>query len=353
MGKVAEAKVIPASAIEDLPPPPIRTDADPYRSEFDFDSPDDYRSPYSKESGDRRKGSTATSGKFGDRFFDLFSADKAETRFFSDHGFDHFATPISNPFLFEDPRALTELRPLFIYQQIPGSERLFQGGNFFFLGGRASLALTERFSFTLNKFGSISSNPGGASLLDSKFSFAEVWLGPKYTFYRDLPGKTAMAGGVIFQIPTGASETFQDTGKLSVVPYYSIARTLAPFRIGDLNAIATTGYAFSTDNARSEYFYLSGHLDLDLFNRQRYYPILEFNYFQYTRNGNNINSGSEGLDLINFGAQAKGSGTVTGAIGGRFKITEAAQIGATFELPLIGQKDVFDYRFTVDLILRY
>ena len=36
--------------------------------------------------------------------------------FQSDHCFDYFASPVTNPFLFEDPRALTELKPLFIYQ---------------------------------------------------------------------------------------------------------------------------------------------------------------------------------------------------------------------------------------------
>ncbi len=61
----------------------------------------------------------------------------------------------------------------------------------------------------------------------------------------------------------------------------------------------------------------------------------------------------EGRDLINFGGQAKGTGLLTGAMGGRVKITENAQIGATFEIPFAGKRDVFRNRFTLDFILRY
>src|SRR5262249_25617678 len=40
--------------------------------------------------------------------------------FQSDHCFDQFISPVTNPFLFEDPRSLTEVRPIFMYQRIPG-----------------------------------------------------------------------------------------------------------------------------------------------------------------------------------------------------------------------------------------
>ena len=63
--------------------------------------------------------------------------------------------------------------------------------------------------------------------------------------------------------------------------------------------------------------------------------------------------GAEGRDLINFGGQAKGSGLLTAAFGGRVKITESAQIGTAIEFPIAGRKDLFSYRFTLDFILRY
>src|SRR4029079_18005852 len=38
----------------------------------------------------------------------------------SDHCFDRFISPISNPFFFEDPRSLTEARGIFIENSLPG-----------------------------------------------------------------------------------------------------------------------------------------------------------------------------------------------------------------------------------------
>ena len=61
----------------------------------------------------------------------------------------------------------------------------------------------------------------------------------------------------------------------------------------------------------------------------------------------------EGRDLINFGGQAKGNGLLTAAFGARFKISESAQFGGAFEFPLAGNRELFQYRFTVDFILRY
>jgi len=59
-----------------------------------------------------------------------------------------------------------------------------------------------------------------------------------------------------------------------------------------------------------------------------------------------------GRDLINFGGQGK-NGLLTGAFGARYKITESAQVGTAFEFPFAGRKDLFQYRFTLDFILRY
>lgn len=310
------------------------------------------RSGLSRERDDRR---TRSSEKFGDKLRDwLAPGGGRDSWLFSDHAFDQFASPISNPFLAEDPRALTEIRPIFLYQKIPGEQPNFQGGDAFFFGGRASLALSERISFTVNKLGATALNPSNKDYGDSEFGFAELWLGPKFTFYRDPQSCTVMAAGAIFQIPTGPEKIFQDTGNLSIVPYVSAGKTLTDLGDrGSLNGLFSTGYAFSTNDERSEYFYLSAHLDFDVRNNHRLYPVLELNYFQYAKDGSTQRVSGQGHDLFNFGSKSNSASLVTGAIGGRYKITEAAQIGGAFELPLFGNKDVFQYRFTMDVIFRY
>jgi hypothetical protein len=88
-----------------------------------------------------------------------FSGTTSRKLFESDHAFDNFASPTTNLFLFEDPRALTEVKPIFMYQTIPGSNDTLKGGNVNYLGGQARVAITERLSFVINKFGWISLNP--------------------------------------------------------------------------------------------------------------------------------------------------------------------------------------------------
>jgi hypothetical protein len=312
----------------------------------------DRRSSLGRERDEKR---TRSSEKFGDKLRDwLAPGGGRDSWLFSDHAFDQFATPISNPFLAEDPRSLTEVRPIFLYQNVPSPQPNFQGGNIFFFGGRASIALSERFSFTVNKLGGIAIGAKNKSFRDSEFGFSELWFGPKFTFYRDPQGGTLASAGAIFQLPSGPAKVFQDTGNYSIAPYVSVGKSLWEFReLGTFNGILNAGYAFAGNRERSEYFYATAHLDFDVRNNHRLYPVAELNWFQYVRNGTTQVVSGEGHDLFNFGSRSRGASLVTGAVGGRYKITEAAQIGAAFELPLFGNKDVFQYRFTMDVIFRY
>jgi hypothetical protein len=273
--------------------------------------------------------------------------------FRSDHAFDGFISPVTNPFLFEDPRSLTEVRPIFIYQKIPSGQLDFFGGNISYFGVQGRVAITERLSFIVHKFGGVWVNPGSGSPIEAQSGFSEIWFGPKFTFIRNEQSGSLLAGGLQFQVPT-SSGAFQNTGSLSIVPYATYGQNfLRDLSIGSLNAMVSTGYSFSTTSARSDYWYLSGHIDLDVANWHRIYPLFEMNYYLYTTDGDTRLIGTEGRDLINFGGQAQGQGLLTGAFGARFKITESAQVGGAFEFPFAGPKGLFQYRFTIDFILRY
>ena len=70
------------------------------------------------------------SEQLGDRVDDILGGkrggifDRDRGLFKSDCAFDNFVSPVTNPFLFEDPRSLTELRTTFIYQRIPGGQAM-------------------------------------------------------------------------------------------------------------------------------------------------------------------------------------------------------------------------------------
>lgn len=294
-----------------------------------------------------------TSGRFGDRLLGIFG--ERDEWFCSDHAFDGFISPVTNPFLFEDPRSLTEVRAIYLYQRIPGRQPDTQGGNVQYFGVQGRVAITNRLSFTINKLGGTWFNPNSEAALPSSSGFSEIWFGPKFTFIRGEETGTLLAGGLQFQVPVGSSSVFQDTGSLSLVPYVSYAQSfLHDAAWGRLNLMANASYAFSTTRARSDYLSLSGHLDWDVLNKNRFFPLFEMNYYLMTTDGTTRpNVGSEGRDLFNLGSSAKGNGLLTGAFGARFKITEGAQVGTAFEFPFAGPRDFFDYRWTVDFILRY
>lgn len=273
--------------------------------------------------------------------------------FESDHCFDNMGLiePLTNSFLFLDPRSLTEIRPIFIYQHPPGSNLFYHGGSIDFLGFQAKLAVTERLSFIVNKFGLIWNEPrNGMGVIERHDGATELWLGPQYTFWRDDRCGTIAAAGVTFQIPSGPAKVFQDTGTLSVVPYITVGKHF----LREFNALTTFGYALS-DSHRTEYFYNSYHLDWDVGGLHKFYPLIELNWFHYIAAGNSRPFGGfEGRDLINFGAHAiSGSNSLTLAFGGRYKFNEHMETGLGLEFPLIASKDLNNFRLTADFILRY
>ncbi len=309
-----------------------------------------------REKADRepaREPVTHTAGSWSDRLTGVLG-ERGEW-FRSDHAFDGFISPVTNPFLFEDPRSLTEVRPIYLYQRIPGRQADTNGGNIQYFGVQGRVAITNRLSFTINKLGGTWFNPQSGSALPGSSGFSEIWLGPKFTFIRGEESGTLLAGGLQFQIPIGSAGVFQNTGALSLVPYVSYAQSfLRDASWGGVNLMANASYAFSTNSARSDYLSLSGHLDWDVMNWHRFYPLLEMNYYLMTTDGTTRpNVGAEGRDLFNLGSSAKGNGLLTGAFGARFKFTECAQVGTAFEIPFAGPKDFFQYRWTLDFIYRY
>jgi len=280
--------------------------------------------------------------------------DEDKKLFASDRRFDCFISPLTNPFYSEDPRSVTEVRPIMIYQTTPGGQQDALGGNAFFIGGQARLALTERWSVVVNKLGYQSFRSGSASPFSFGGGLSEFWIGPKYLIYRDAATQTLFTGGATFQIPVGPDKNFQNTGKLSIVPYVTSAKKLLPTDLGTLNGMASTGYSFGTTKARSDFFFLSAHLDFDIGNNHRFYPVAELNWFSVTKGGDARDLSFEGRDLANVGAPVAGRNLVTWALGGRYKVpTGRWEFGAAFEMPLIGQRDLLQSRFTFDLIWRY
>jgi hypothetical protein len=275
--------------------------------------------------------------------------------FRSDHCFDGFISPVSNPFFFEDPRSLTEIRPIFMYQAAPSKNYIFRGGDIEWFGTQARLALTDRLSLVVSELGGIWLEPHNhINGFEPHSGFSELHLGPKYTFIRSEDTRTLLAAGLTFAIPAGPSKVFQDTGNLSLVPYISFGQNFLRSSFGSFNFLNTTGYSLGVDNKRTDYLFSSFHLDYDILNAHRIYPLIELNWFHFTEAGNARPLGFEGRDLVNFGSTGvSGADNVSLAFGARYKFSEWAQTGIAAEFPLNGRHDLMDFRLTIDFILRY
>jgi hypothetical protein len=274
-----------------------------------------------------------------------------------EHAFDVLCSPVSNPFFFEDPRALTEIKPLFIYQTAPNNNPLFHGGSAAFFGLQGRLAFNSQWSLVVNELGFVSLNPkSGDDLISSGTGFAELRLGPKWTFYRNDNAGFVAATGLTFEIPTGSRRQFQDTGSLGLDPYITIAKNFGrlPNSWGSFNFMGETGYSFAVDNQRAEFLHSSVHLDYDVANLHHFYPLVELNWFYYTQGGRRTNFGFEGADLVNFGSSGLSNRSyVSLALGMRYKFSEAVQIGGAVEWPLSKEKGINDFRVTLDMIFRF
>jgi hypothetical protein len=273
----------------------------------------------------------------------------------SDHVFESFSSPVTNPFYFEDPRALTEIRPIFIYQNVPGDAPIYSGGDLAFFGIQGRLALTERFSLVVNKLGWSFQEVGTPTAdIESGNGFSELWLGPKYTFIRSQQTDTLLAGGLTFEIPIGSADVIQDTGSLSLTPYMSFGQGFLESYYGKFHFLNTTGYSFAIDGERTDRLFSSFHLDFDILNQHRFYPFVELNWFLYPRSGDVRSLSFEGRDLINFGSDdVGGNNDLSIAAGMRFNFNRHIQLGGAAEFPLLERKDLMEFRLTFDVILRY
>lgn len=276
--------------------------------------------------------------------------------FQSDQCFKGMISPVTNPHLFEDPRALTELRPIFMWQRTPNSNPIFAGNSNFYADLQARVALTQNISVVINRLGWVWQDPSVANpdVLTGN-GFSELNIGPKFTFWRDETSQTVAAAGLNFILPIGSATVAQNTGDLSLAPYFSFAQGFGSSNYGSFNFMNTTGYSFSTDNMRTDFLYSSFHIDYDVGNTHVFFPLAELNWTYYSFNGGARNINFEGNSLTNFGAtQISGRSDLNLALGFRYKMSEHVQFGLAGEMNVLGGGRHMDLlRVTADMIFRY
>lgn len=259
----------------------------------------------------------------------------------SDHCFDDFISPITNPTYFEDPRTLTEARFIYLRHKVPVAAA---GGDVQLFALQLRAALSQRLSIIATKDGYIfSDNP----LIQE--GWADIAAGLKYNLIRDPAGQRLLSAGMTYELDSGTTRSLQGNGNGVFNLFLSHARKLNECA----NYMSTLGVRLPRDTAaETSMMYWSHHVDRRI--SDRLFLLAEANWYNWLDSGAGGINGVEGGDLFNLGSTGvTGNDIVTAAIGLKLKPSYNQEIGFAWELPVTKREDVLDNRLTFDWIVRY
>lgn len=271
----------------------------------------------------------------------------------SDHCFDDFISPMINFVFFEDPRTVTELRPIFVNHWVPSTigNNVPAGGSVQLYAAQFRIALTERLSVIATKDGFIVDNTNGAldGLLDD--GWADVSAGLKYNLLRDPCNGTIVSTGFTYELPVGSSDALQAQGDGEFHLFLTGGQRLWD---GNAHVLSSVGYRLPVDSSlQSSAIHWSNHFDVRM--TDTVYLFTELAWWHWTDDASQGSAlGVAGQDLFNLRVNdVAGNNLVTQNVGMRYKPNRHLETGIAYEFPLTGFQDVIDSRLTVDMIFRY
>ena len=254
---------------------------------------------------------------------------------------------------FEDPRTLTELRPIFVQHRFPnalGPGNIPAGGDAQVIAMQFRLALTERLSLIGTKDGYIIDNSEGAldGLLDS--GWADINAGLKYNLIRNAQTGTLASAGFTYEIPMGSKQSLQSVGDGVFHIFGSAGKR---FLCGNAHYLTSVGYVFPVDDeVQTSSVHWQNHFDVRV--TKQAYLFTELSWTHWTDDADVGNAlGVAGQDLLNLGAtDVEGNDLVTQNVGMKFKPNRNLEAGIAYEFPLTGFEDIIRDRWQFDLIFR-
>lgn len=261
----------------------------------------------------------------------------------SDRCFDDFISPMINFVFFEDPRTLSELRPIFLHQSVPGA---IGGGTFQHYGLQTRAALTERLSFISTKRGFIvSQNP----LFEDGFTSTSIGL--KYNVIRDPYQGTLASVGMSYDLPIGSRGAGQSFGDGQFHLFITAGQR---FLDGDAHYLSSFGYRFPTNSGLdTTSIHWSHHVDVRL--TDKLYALTGISWWHWTRSASNGQAiGAAGHDLFSLPANdVTGNNLVTQNVGLKYRPRANREFGIAYEFPISDFRDVMRDRIQLDAIFRY
>jgi len=260
------------------------------------------------------------------------------------HWSDNVIDPISMPYLFEPPMIRSNVQAIAIHHEFPETG-VVGGGDLQAFAIQGRLALTDRLALIAVKDGYVDFNPGG---LPDDEGYADIAGGAKFAFYDDGEARLLLTGGLTYEGTNGDVEVLQGNGAGMWRPF------LTGLWGGDaVNTILTVGGSLPQSSGR-EPTSIDAHLHLSPADFGDLVPLIELNGIHYI---DDANGPPVSLELVDYGtlgsSQVKGQTFVSGAIGGRWRMTERMDLGLAYEKALTTRKYIFDQRVTADWVIRF
>ena len=288
-------------------------------------------------------------------------------------------SPMSMPYLFEDPYIRTELNLVGIYHNFP-ADSVFDGGEAGVIALQARVALTDRLAFIATKDGYTFLRPDN-SILDDEEGFMDITVGLKYAVIDDRDSGLIVTPSLRYEIPLGNKDVLQGVGKGVVIPAVSIG-----FGPEDVHFVADFGAQVAVDGDRdSSSIFYNFHIDQAFAvefipGADFIVPFIELSGMTWVDSGDgrtgletdlgrlsvraaqDILSGVnpvanptadrrfEGADVANLGSSGMaGEDLITMAWGFWIPFDAGLSTGFSYERVLSQRQDIFEQRFTVML----
>lgn len=261
---------------------------------------------------------------------------------------DSTIPPVLNPVFFEEPHIRSEIRPIFMYQNIHKNFAT-AGGDLQLYAMEVRWAATERLGIIATKDGYVDGDLGA---LMQQNGFADISVGAKYAVIDNREDRFVLTPGFELELPIGNRDVFQGSGKGEWDLFVAAAKGFDSF-----NLTANVGGRIPNDMSRNT-AQLHYSLQADKPLHRWFQPFVAANAFT-TLNGartTGLASGlnTEGFDLINFGSgNAAGKTQATIGAGFRSRLKKNLLFGFGYEKALGAPKSIIDDRFTVDFVIRF
>jgi len=260
-------------------------------------------------------------------------------------GFKRYVSPITSPIFNETPYITTEVRPMWLHQDIP-SQFATDGGDIDVIAVQLRVALTDRIGFIATKDGWADIDFDKA--LTDENGAANLAFGFKFAAISQPETETLLTVGIKYEAPSGDIKTngikMQGQGDGLIDLFVSGTRTFD--RVG-IEANLGTQIAMDASKDMS-FMHYSLHVDYDVM--ERVYPMIEFNGYTPIEDGNRTAVGANGMDLVNLGSRNPNT-VITFAPGVRVRLMDNVDYGFAFEMPLTDAEDLMDWRITNDFVI--